>query len=203
MANPLARARYHLSAHTPAQLPPDTGHEVAFAGRSNAGKSSALNALCQQNALARVSKTPGRTQQLVFFQIEPHADRHLVDLPGYGYAKVPRELQAHWQAFIAGYFESRQALRGLVVVMDIRHPLKDYDRQMLGYAVSRGLPAHALLTKADKLGRGAAGNALQAMRKELKGEYGDGVSVQTFSALQKTGVDEARAVVSGWLDLPA
>src|SRR5690606_22242648 len=122
MANPLARARYHLSAHTPAQLPPDTGHEVAFAGRSNAGKSSALNALCQQNALARVSKTPGRTQQLVFFQIEPHADRHLVDLPGYGYAKVPRELQAHWQAFIAGYFESRQALRGLVVVMDIRHP---------------------------------------------------------------------------------
>src|SRR5690606_30223860 len=176
MANPLARARYHLSAHTPAQLPPDTGHEVAFAGRSNAGKPSALNALCQQSALARVSKTPGRTQQLVFFQIEPHADRHLVDLPGYGYAKVPKDLQAHWQAFIAGYFESRQALRGLVVVMDIRHPLRDYDRQMLGYVVSRGLPAHALLTKADKLGRGGSANVLQAVRKELKAEYGEGVS---------------------------
>ena len=170
MTNQLARARYHLSAHNRPQLPPDIGFEVAFAGRSNAGKSSALNAICQQNALARVSKTPGRTQQLVFFQVEPHADRHLVDLPGYGYAKVPKDLQAHWQDFIAGYFESREALRGLVVVMDIRHPLKDYDRHMLGYAVTRGLPAHALLTKADKLGRGGAANALQAVRKELKAE---------------------------------
>lgn len=201
MSSPLARASYRLAAHTPAQLPPDAGHEVAFAGRSNAGKSSALNAICQQKALARVSKTPGRTQQLVFFQVEPHEDRHLVDLPGYGYAKVPKDLQAHWQAFIAGYFESRQALRGLVVVMDIRHPLKDYDRQMLGYAVNRGLPAHALLTKADKFGRGAAGNALQAVRKELKAEYGDDVSVQTFSALKKSGIDEARAVIQSWLDL--
>lgn len=201
MSNPLARASYRLAAHTPAQLPPDSGFEVAFAGRSNAGKSSALNVLCNQNALARVSKTPGRTQQLVFFQVEPHEDRHLVDLPGYGYAKVPKDLQAHWQRFIAGYFAQRQALRGLVVVMDIRHPLKDYDRQMLGYAVNRGLPAHALLTKADKLGRGAAGNVLQAVRKELKAEYGDGVSVQTFSALHKTGVDEARAVIRGWMAL--
>ncbi|WP_024891707.1 ribosome biogenesis GTP-binding protein YihA/YsxC [Luteimonas huabeiensis] len=203
MSNPLARARYRLAAHTPAQLPPDLGYEVAFAGRSNAGKSSALNALCQQNALARVSKTPGRTQQLVFFQVEPHEDRHLVDLPGYGYAKVPRELQAHWQAFIAGYFANRGALRGLVVVMDIRHPLKDYDRQMLGYAVERGLPAHALLTKADKLGRGGTANALQAVRRDLQAAYGDGVSVQGFSALQKTGVDEARAVVTRWLGLGA
>lgn len=201
MSNPLARAAYRLAAHTPAQLPPDGGHEVAFAGRSNAGKSSALNALCHQNALARVSKTPGRTQQLVFFQVEPHPDRYLVDLPGYGYAKVPKDLQAHWQAFIAGYFASRQALRGLVVVMDIRHPLRDYDRQMLGYAVERGLPAHALLTKADKLGRGAAGNALLAVRKELRASYGEAVSVQTFSALHKTGLDDARAVVRGWLDL--
>lgn len=203
MSNPLARASYRLAAHTPAQLPPDTGFEVAFAGRSNAGKSSALNAICQQNALARVSKTPGRTQQLVFFQIEPHEDRHLVDLPGYGYAKVPRDLQAHWQAFIGDYFQQREALRGLVVVMDIRHPLKDYDRQMLGYAVSRGLPAHALLTKADKLGRGAAGNAVHAVRRELKAEYGDGVGVQAFSALHKTGLDEARAVICAWLGLPA
>jgi GTP-binding protein len=199
--NPLARARYLLAAHTFRQLPPDGGHEVAFAGRSNAGKSSALNALCQQNALARVSKTPGRTQQLVYFDIPPSTDRFLVDLPGYGYAKVPQDLQAHWQAFLDGYFGSRAALRGLVVVMDIRHPLKDYDRQMLGYAVQRGLPAHALLTKADKLSRGAQGNALLAVRKELASAFGDTVSVQTFSGESKLGVDQARAVVTGWLEL--
>ena len=199
MSNPLARARYVLAAHTPSQLPPDGGFEVAFAGRSNAGKSSALNALCQQNALARVSKTPGRTQQLVFFEVVP--DKYLVDLPGYGYAKVPKDLQAHWQLFLDGYFRNRFALRGLVVVMDIRHPLKDYDRLMLGYAVQRGLPAHALLTKADKLGRGAAGNTLQAVRRDLAGDFGDTVSVQTFSGESKAGVDEARAVVGRWLEL--
>ncbi len=199
--NPLERATYLLAAHTPRQLPPDGGFEVAFSGRSNAGKSTALNALCRQNALARVSKTPGRTQQLVFFAIPPHEDHYLVDLPGYGYAKVPQDLQAHWQHFLDGYFTTRQALRGLVVVMDIRHPLKDYDRQMLGYAVRRGLPAHALLTKADKLGRGAQGNALQAVRKELSSAFGDTVGVQVFSGESKLGVDEARAVVNGWLEL--
>jgi GTP-binding protein len=210
--NPFARAAYRLAAHEPRQLPPDLGREVAFAGRSNAGKSSALNALCQQNALARVSKTPGRTQQLVFFDVArpvppgapplpPEAARWLVDLPGYGYAKVPQDLQAHWQAFIERYFETRQALRGLVVVMDIRHPLKDYDRQMLGYAVRRGLPAHALLTKADKLGRGAQGNALLPVRRELSAAWGDTVSVQTFSGETRQGVDELRAVVAGWLEL--
>ncbi|WP_242108885.1 ribosome biogenesis GTP-binding protein YihA/YsxC [Luteimonas aquatica] len=205
-SNPLARARYLLAAHTPRQLPPDGGFEVAFAGRSNAGKSSALNALCQQNALARVSKTPGRTQQLVYFEIVPTASmplegRYLVDLPGYGYAKVPQELQAHWQGFLDSYFGSRIALRGLVVVMDIRHPLKDYDRQMLGYAAERGLPAHVLLTKADKLSRGAAMNTLQAVGRELASAFGDSVSVQTFSAPSKQGVDEARAVVANWLDM--
>lgn len=200
-SNPLARAQYLLAAHTPAQLPADGGFEVAFAGRSNAGKSTALNALCQQNALARVSKTPGRTQQLVYFNIPPHADRYLVDLPGYGYAKVPKDLQAHWQAFLDRWFQTRHALKGLVVVMDIRHPLKDYDRQMLGYAVSRGLPAHALLTKADKLGRGQQTQALQAVRKELKAAFGDTVGVQVFSGAAKLGVDEARAVVNGWLEI--
>ena len=199
--NPLARAKYLLAAHNHSQLPPDGGFEVAFAGRSNAGKSSALNAMCQQNALARVSKTPGRTQQLVFFDIPPYTDKYLVDLPGYGFAKVPKDLQAHWQAFLDSYFGSRQALRGLVVVMDIRHPLRDYDRQMLGYAVQRGLPAHALLTKADKLGRGQQGNVLLAVRKELSSAFGDTVSVQTFSGESKLGVDEARAVVGGWLEL--
>ena len=201
MANPLARARYMLAAHNTRQLPPDGGFEVAFAGRSNAGKSSALNAICQQNALARVSKTPGRTQQLVFFDIPPTTDRFLVDLPGYGYAKVPKDLQAHWQAFIDRYFQTRAALRGLVVVMDIRHPLKDYDRQMLGYAASRGLPAHAILTKADKLGRGQQAQTLQAVRRDLANSFGDAISVQTFSGESRQGVDEARAVVCGWLGL--
>ena len=199
MSNPLNTAQYLLSAHTTRQLPADGGTEVAFAGRSNAGKSSALNALTHRNGLARVSKTPGRTQQLVFFQVQP--DRYLVDLPGYGYAKVPQELQAHWQAFIDQYFRTREALRGLVVVMDIRHPLKDYDRQMLGYAVQRGLPAHALLTKADKLGRGQQAQALRAVKKELFSSFGDTVGVQTFSAESKQGVEEARAVVAGWLGL--
>jgi GTP-binding protein len=199
--NPFARAQYLLAAHNYRQLPPDGGFEVAFAGRSNAGKSSALNALCQQNALARVSKTPGRTQQLVFFGLPPHENKYLVDLPGYGYAKVPQDLQAHWQAFLEGYFGSRDALRGLVVVMDVRHPLKEYDRQMLGYAMRRGLPAHVILTKADKLGRGAAGNTLQAVRMELSRSFADSVSVQLFSGESKQGVDELRAVVAGWLAL--
>ena len=199
--NPLERATYLLAAHNPRQLPPDGGWEVAFAGRSNAGKSTALNALCRQNALARVSKTPGRTQQLVYFAIPPHENHYLVDLPGYGYAKVPKDLQAHWQQFLDGWFTTRQALRGLVVVMDIRHPLKEYDRQMLGYAVRRGLPAHALLTKADKLGRGAQATALLGVRKDLAATYGDTVGVQVFSGESKLGVDEARGVVNRWLEL--
>ena len=145
MSNPLEKARYLGSAHTLAQLPPDGGLEVAFAGRSNAGKSSALNALTRQNALARVSKTPGCTQQLVYFEVAP--EHYLVDLPGYGYAKVPMDLKAHWEKFLDTWFRTREALRGLVVVMDIRHPLKDYDRQMIGYALARGLPAPALLAR--------------------------------------------------------
>jgi GTP-binding protein len=202
MSSPFERARYLLSAHTRKQLPEDGGAEVAFAGRSNAGKSSALNALCRQNALARVSKTPGRTQQLVFFELPPHEGKYLVDLPGYGYAKVPQDLQAHWQAFLDQYFHTRLALKGLVVVMDIRHPLKDYDREMLGFAVRRGIPAHGLLTKADKLSRGAASSAVLAVRAELSKMYGDTVSVQAFSGESKQGVDEARAVIGDWLDLP-
>lgn len=206
MANPFVRARYLLAAHNHKQLPPEGGTEVAFAGRSNAGKSSALNALCQQNAMARVSKTPGRTQQLVYFDITPPSEEpvpgnYLVDLPGYGYAKVPQDLQAHWQAFIHQYFQTRESLKGLVVVMDIRHPLREYDRQMLGYAVNRGLPAHALLTKADKLGRGQQTQTLHAVRRDLFSAFGDTVSVQTFSGESKLGVDEARAVVAGWLGL--
>jgi GTP-binding protein len=199
MANPFASARFAFSAHNEGQLPPDQGREVAFAGRSNAGKSSALNALAHQVGLARTSKTPGRTQMLVYFDVAPA--KFLVDLPGYGYAKVPEDLRAHWQAFINRYFETRQALAGLVVVMDSRHPLKDYDRQMLAYAVQRGLPAHALLTKADKLGRGEQAKTLQAVRNELKAAFGDSVSAQVFSSDSKLGIDEARRVVAGWLGL--
>jgi GTP-binding protein len=201
MPNPLAAARFALAAHNERQLPPDTGREVAFAGRSNAGKSSALNALTHQHGLARTSKTPGRTQQLVYFALGD--DRHLVDLPGYGYAKVPEELRAHWQAVINRYFHTRQALAGLVVVMDSRHPLREYDRQMLSYAHSRGLPAHCLLTKADKLGRGEQARTLQLVKRELGNEFRDRVSVQLFSSETKLGVDEARAVVAGWLQAPA
>ena len=193
MSNYLASAAYKLAAHLPRQLPADTGREVAFAGRSNAGKSSALNALCNQNRLARTSKTPGRTQQLVYFEVEP--ERYLVDLPGYGYAKVPTELREHWQKFINGYFATRDALKGLVVVMDVRHPLREFDQAMLDYARARELPAHCLLTKADKLSRGAAGNTLQGVKRELAGV----ASVQLFSSETRQGVDEARAVVSGWL----
>ena len=195
MANPLARAAYLAAAHTLNQLPADGGREVAFAGRSNAGKSSALNALCNQNALARTSKTPGRTQQLVFFEIAKQ--RHLVDLPGYGYAKVPLDLRAHWQEFINAYFHSREALAGLVVVMDIRHPLREYDLQMLSYATGRGLPAHCLLTKADKLGRGPQAQTLAAVRRELP----ELVTAQVFSGETRLGVDEARSVVCGWLEV--
>jgi len=195
MANPLSTATSRLGAHLRRQLPDDIGREVALAGRSNAGKSTALNAMCNQNGLAKTSKTPGRTQQLVYFEVA--ANKHLVDLPGYGYAKVPMDLRAHWQQFINEYFETRQALAGLVVVMDIRHPLREYDLQMLDFAKSRALPAHCLLTKADKLGRGAQGNTLQAVRKQLGGI----ATVQVFSGDSRLGIDGARKVVAGWLEL--
>jgi GTP-binding protein len=178
----------------------------AKAGAVKAGACAACHGLDGNPTDAQYPRLAGMperyvAQQLVYFDIPPTTDRFLVDLPGYGYAKVPQDLQAHWQAFLDGYFGSRDALRGLVVVMDIRHPLKDYDRQMLGYAVQRGLPAHALLTKADKLGRGATANTLQAVRRELSEAFGDTVSVQAFSGESKQGVDEARAVVGRWLAL--
>ena len=192
------QATFMISAAKVDQCPADEGLEVAFAGRSNAGKSSALNTLTHAN-LARTSKTPGRTQLLNFFRLDD--ERRLVDLPGYGYAKVPLDLQAHWQAFIDQYFRTRQALRGLVVVMDIRHPLKEYDRQMLSYAVQRGLPAHALLTKADKLSRSQQMISLNKVKKELHEAFGDTVGVQVFSGESRLGVDEARGIIGGWLGL--
>ncbi len=192
-AQPLRRARFIKSAHELIHLPPDSGREVAICGRSNAGKSSAINAICDQGKLARTSKTPGRTQQLVYFEVAP--ERHLVDLPGYGYAKVPLALREHWQGVLEGFFMHRQALCGLIVVMDIRHPMKEFDQQMLAFAAARGLPGHVLLTKADKISRGAQAKTLLAVRREL----GQRIGAQLFSATDGTGLDEARLVLRGWL----
>lgn len=200
MTDRYARAQFLKSAHTLAQLPPDTGAEVAFAGRSNAGKSSALNAITGRRQLARISKTPGRTQLINIFPLD---DRHaLVDLPGYGYARVPGHVKAHWDVVLPGYFEQRAALRGLMLIMDVRHPLKEFDRQMLTWCAHAGLPVHVLLNKADKLGHGAAGNRLQAVRRELAASF-PGSEAQLFSATRGAGVEQARAVLDEWLDTPA
>ena len=153
------------SANKASQLPADTGVEVAIAGRSNAGKSSAINAITQRKGLARTSKTPGATRLLNFFELE--AGRRLVDLPGYGYAAVPGSMRAHWGSLLEAYFAGRESLQGTIIVMDVRHPLTDHDHDMLALATGRGRPVHILLTKADKLGRGAAGNSLQAVRRKL------------------------------------
>ncbi len=188
--------RFLDSVNSLAQLPPDTGREVAFAGRSNAGKSSALNVLTGQRQLARVSKTPGRTQLLNFFQVEP--ERYLVDLPGYGYAQVPDAIRRHWRLLLERYLRERLALRGLMLLMDIRHPLTALDRQLLDNCAHRQLPAHILLTKADKLGRGAARTALQQVQKTLKTDY-PRTSAQLFSAPTGLGMDEAHARLDEWL----
>ncbi|HIC79874.1 MAG TPA: YihA family ribosome biogenesis GTP-binding protein [Kiloniellaceae bacterium] len=190
------QARFLTSAAKLSQAPGDMGMEVAFAGRSNAGKSSAINVICGQKNLARTSKTPGRTQLLNFFELDEQ--RRLVDLPGYGYAKVAERVKIQWQAALADYLRSRRSLRGIVLLMDIRHPLKAFDRQMLEWNSHHGLPTHILLTKADKLKRGAAKSALMAVRKAA-GEIGGEISVQLFSALRKEGLDEVYAVLDRWL----
>lgn len=196
--NPFRLVSFLTSANQLNQLPPDEGHEVAFAGRSNAGKSSALNTLTDHRGLARTSKTPGRTQLINFFLLDEQ--RRLVDLPGYGYAKVPEAVKRHWQQVLADYLRVRQCLRGLVLLMDIRHPLKDFDRQMLDWCNNQKMPVHILLTKADKLKRGPASNTLQQVRKTLKAEY-PLVTVQLFSSLDKQGVEQARAQLASWLEL--
>ena len=171
------------------------GREVAFAGRSNAGKSSAINAITNQTRLARISKTPGRTQLINFFGLAE--GRFLVDLPGYGFAKVPLSVKNKWQEELEKYLRRRQVLCGLILLSDIRHPLKDFDRMMIDWAVQSGLPLHLLLTKSDKLKRGAAQNTLLAVQKELKSF--DNVTVQLFSSLKNDGVTEVRAKLDEWL----
>lgn len=188
------RAVYAASAATLAQLP-GSQREVAFAGRSNAGKSSAINTLARHNRLAFVSKTPGRTQLINFFDVG-HG-RFIVDLPGYGYAKVPPEIRARWEGVLSAYLQNRAALAGLVLIMDVRHPLTPLDMRMLDWFTPRGLPVHILLTKADKLSRSAANKTLQEVRSALKA-YPQ-VSAQLFSSLAKQGIEEAEAVIAGWL----
>ncbi|MEQ6917966.1 ribosome biogenesis GTP-binding protein YihA/YsxC [Halomonas aquatica] len=191
-------SRFLTSAPTLAKCPPDDGAEVAFAGRSNAGKSSAINALTQQKALARTSKTPGRTQLINFFVLGEDADHRLVDLPGYGYAKVPEQVKLEWQRHLSDYLRRRGSLRGLVLVMDVRHPLSEFDQTLLGWADESDMPVHILLTKADKLKSGAAKSALQQVRSRLR-EWEDLVSIQLFSALKKQGVEEVHERLDQWL----
>jgi GTP-binding protein len=203
--NPFAQSRFLLSAAKLPQLPQDQVPEAAFVGRSNAGKSSALNLICQRKQLARVSKTPGRTQLINLFEVplggpDPAAlQGRLVDLPGYGFAQVPLEVRRNWGALVGGFVEQRANLRGLVVVMDIRHPMTDLDLQMLGWCEARGLAAHVLLTKADKLGHGAAKNTLLKAQAELRAIDPE-MTMQLFSAHAQSGAETVRAVLEGWLN---
>ena len=190
------KAVYILSAHTLAQCPQDIGIEIAFAGRSNVGKSSVINAITGNYKLARTSKTPGRTQQLNFFNIEEGA--RLVDLPGYGYAKVPEKIRRHWGSVLQAYFEQRQSLIGLFLIMDIRHPLKPFDEEMLAWCHTTELPVHILLNKADKLSRGAGHKALQIIKNRHPGPL---VTGQLFSVLNRTGIEEARKRLDAWFTI--
>lgn len=195
-SNPLQDIRFVMAAHTVAQLPRDEGAEVAFAGCSNAGKSSALNRLTGRKALARTSRTPGRTQQMVVFELS--GGRRLVDLPGYGYAKVPEALRTHWRQEIDRYLRSRTSLRGVILVADIRRDLKPFDRQMLAFCKAMNLPAHVLLTKSDKLSRGRAAIALRTVQA-LAAEESWPATFQVFSAHDGTGVEPARQQVMDML----
>lgn len=192
--------KFVLSAPDIRHLPADTGIEVAFAGRSNAGKSSALNTLTNQKGLARTSKTPGRTQLINLFEVDE--GKRLVDLPGYGYAEVPEEMKLKWQRALGEYLQKRVCLQGLVILMDIRHPLKDLDLQMINWAIQSEIPVLALLTKADKLASGARKAQLTKVREEMA-SLGGYVQVEMFSSLKKLGVDKLRQKLDSWYnDIP-
>ncbi|MGB0986125.1 MAG: ribosome biogenesis GTP-binding protein YihA/YsxC [Pseudoalteromonas spongiae] len=191
----LHRAKFTISAPDIRKLPADTGVEVAFAGRSNAGKSSALNTLTQQKSLARTSKTPGRTQLINVFEIGDN--QRLIDLPGYGFAKVPLEMKKKWQKALGEYLEKRECLKGLVVLMDIRHPLKDLDMDLIQWAVDSELPILCLLTKSDKLSQGKVSAEVLKVKKTLQSLNGD-IKVQAFSSLKKLGMPQANTVICDW-----
>ncbi|MFI3246707.1 MAG: ribosome biogenesis GTP-binding protein YihA/YsxC [Ferrimonas sp.] len=189
------QATFVTSAPDITQLPDDVGMEIAFAGRSNAGKSSALNTLTDHRGLAHTSKTPGRTQLINVFRLDD--ERRLIDLPGYGFAKVPLELKLQWQEKLAQYLEQRRCLRGLVVLMDVRHPLKDLDANMIAWGVAAQMPVLVLLTKADKLKQAEKNKTLRQVKASLS-ELGGNVTVQLFSSLKGTGREPALKVLNGW-----
>lgn len=191
-------AKFQVSAAKLNQCPEDVGAEVAFAGRSNAGKSSAINSLTQQTRLARTSKTPGRTQLINFFSLNIEGLR-IVDLPGYGYAKVPIAMKEHWQQHLDEYLQKRQCLQGVVLVMDIRHPMKEFDEMMVQWCEATGVPLHVLLTKADKIKRGPAQSTLLKLKKQLRERLGHKVTLQVFSALKGQGVDLLQNRITTWM----
>lgn len=199
-AHPVEHAEFLTTAADWSQLPADGAPEIAFAGRSNAGKSSAINALAHHSRLAFVSKTPGRTQHINFFRLKSGA--LLADLPGYGYAKVPLEMRRYWQQFLARYLEQRDVLAGLVLVMDARHPLTELDRRMIEWFLPTGRPLHMLMTKSDKLSTTEQRRALETVRRALAGDYGiyaAQTSVQLFSAAPRSGIAEAESAIALWL----
>ena len=191
------QAKFLLSVNKLAQLPEDNAIEVAFAGRSNAGKSSAINTITNIKSLCRTSKTPGRTQIINYFSIDPQ--HHLVDLPGYGYAKVPLQVKHHWQKLLQRYLVERSSLKGVVIIMDVRRPFTEYDTQMLEWCRQSQMSTHILLTKSDKLKKGAAKNTLFKVQKLLKTDYA-GTTAQLFSSLKKSGVDEVKEVLDEWFE---
>ena len=191
-----SQAAFFTTVNHIKDLPLHGGKEVAFVGRSNAGKSSAINTLANHTRLAYTSKTPGRTQHLNYFSLGD--DNYLVDLPGYGYAKVPPDVQQHWETLLSKYLQTREELAGLVVIMDARHPLTERDQGMLDWFAPTGKPIHILLTKSDKLSRQQATLTLKRVKSHLA-EHFSQCSVQLFSSLKKLGVEEAEAVIAGWL----
>jgi len=191
----LSKATFTISAPDIRKLPEDSGIEVAFAGRSNAGKSSALNTLTNQKSLARTSKTPGRTQLINVFEIGNN--KRLIDLPGYGFAKVPLEMKKKWQKALGEYLEKRESLKGLVVLMDIRHPLKDLDMDLIQWAADSELPVLALLTKCDKLSQGKRSTEVLKVKKVLAPLNAD-IKVQAFSSLKRTGSEQANTIICDW-----
>lgn len=196
--NPAYRkAQFLLAVQNLEQLPNHIDFEVGFAGRSNAGKSSAINTITGIHSLARTSKTPGRTQQIVYFTLDEQ--RALVDLPGYGYAKVPLKVKAHWHNLMEGYFQDREALKGLILVMDIRHPMREFDEQMLYWCNHTNTPAHILLTKADKLSKGAGSSVMHKIKKDLKEAEYHNTSIQMFSSLKRTGSEIVMDKMDEWL----
>ncbi len=195
MSNLFSHCEFLISAYKTSQLPDDDGMEIAFAGRSNSGKSTTINALTNHRGLAKVSKTPGRTQLFNCFEFKPN--KRLVDLPGYGYAKVPIKMKQHWEKEIDFYLMNRESLIGVVIIMDIRHPMKKFDEQMLSWADQSGLHSHVLLNKADKLNNNDTKKTLMSVKKSIA-QFSASTTCQVFSALRKTGADELSQVITPW-----